>query len=253
MPTAFAVNLIQAISPLVKSLDDCIKQSAESSIERMEGCLKVYAPLYLTEHIMIGLMKELKQHQCNLGFSFHAWPTDSLPDLNPSDFAVGINFFPFDIDSRFIQRRLGSIHLGVYLRADNPLSVNKAIEINDLQKMNFVSLDSGAKVPHLEKVILEEHGIKLSSNITVASMQAALRCAEQLDYSVFSSNAYPEHSQHNLVWRPVTCEGSPIDFQYGFICNRSWYQHPAMKTLEELLKNNFQEAIKNILDTTSIN
>ncbi|SDI80563.1 DNA-binding transcriptional regulator, LysR family [Ferrimonas sediminum] len=247
-PTAFTSNLIQLISPLLQNLDDYIKHSSESSIENIEGSLSVYAPLYITEHIMFDLMAGLKQHHCKFDLKFHVWPTGNLPDLNQNDFAIGINYFPFDIDRRFIQRRLGSVQLGVYLRADNPLSINQEIDIKELQEINSVRLDPGCNVPFLERVMLEEYGIELKSDITVPSIQAALRCAEQLNYSVFSTNAYPEHLSHNLIWRPVINEGKPVNFEYGFICNRSWYQHPAMKTLEDLLKTSFQHAIKTILE-----
>ncbi|ABV37178.1 Transcriptional regulator-like protein [Shewanella sediminis HAW-EB3] len=241
--TALAKDLMSRVFPLLSGIEDCLCKTSDSPLGKLKGTLSIFAPTYLSEPVTVGLMAGLQEQDCQLELKSHVWPIDNMPNLDSGDFAIGINSFPFDCSGNIIQRRLGSVTIGVYLRPDNPLAKFDSIDIGQLEKVQVALLDPGANVQNQENTVIERHGVTLKSAITVPSMHAALSCAERFNYLVFASNAYPEYRRRGLTWRPVTNDGHPIEYEYGFIYHRTWYQHPAMNSLEKILRSSFQQVI----------
>lgn len=241
--TALAKDLMNRVLPLLSGIEECLCKTSDSPLGKLKGTLCIYAPTYLSEPVTVGLMAGLQEQDCQLELKSHVWPNDNMPNLDSGDFAIGINRFPFDCSSNIIQRRLGSVSIGVYLRPDNALAKFKSIDISQLENVQVALLDPGANVSSQENAVIERQGVKLESAITVPSMHAALSCAEQFNYLVFASNAYPEYRRRGLTWRPVTNNGHSIEYEYGFIYHRTWYQHPAMNSLENILRSSFQQVL----------
>ncbi|ABV85586.1 LysR family transcriptional regulator [Shewanella pealeana] len=241
--TVLAKDLMNRVQPLLTGIEECLYKSNESPLGKIKGTLCVYAPTYLSEPVTVGLMAGLQEHGCQLGLKSHAWPNDSMPNLDSGDFTIGINRFPFDCPSNIIQRRLGSVIIGVYLRQDHPLAKFESIDVSQLETAQIALLDPGASGSSKKSSVIEGQGLKIESTITVPSMHAALSCAERFNYLVFAGNAYAEYRQYGLTWRPVTNAGEPIEYEYGFVYHRTWYQHPAMSSLESILRSSFQQVI----------
>nr|WP_283102832.1 substrate-binding domain-containing protein [Shewanella abyssi] len=207
----------------------------------MEGNIHLYCPSYLDEHLVVGLVQGLRQQDSHLKLVSYPWPADSFPDLNSSKFGIGINRFPFNIDSNYVQRRLGSVTMGVYLNRASSLAALESIDVVKLKGCKFAALNTGANVDVQDEARCREMGIDIHVDISLSSMRAALRCVEELDYMVVSADIFNRGNAMNLTWRPLTLDGQPVEYEYGFVYHRAWYQHPAMKSMESIIRRCYRD------------
>lgn len=242
-PTVFGQQVISNLLPTMEELESKLLHRNQFDFRCYKGQLRVYVPVNVGEVLPPLLLNNLAQRGSALKLDCRAWPSDGLPKLEAGTLAIGINKFPIELGRDLVQRRLGAVALGVYLRPDHPLARQRSLKLDDLKQLTLVRQYLGDIVE--QQSTSQYARLSAAYGLSVMSIYSALACAEQFNFGVLSPKIYGDLVGDRLLWRPLSrVDAQRVEFEYGFVFHRSWYRHPVMEEIEAVLKASHQQLLK---------
>ncbi|MBY5921615.1 LysR family transcriptional regulator [Ferrimonas balearica] len=246
-PTPFARELVQQLGPAYQTLQTAFSQTKTFDFSALKGGLKLYAPATLAEVFTPELIGCLKAANSELMLESIAWMGQGAAPLQAGEMAFCVDLFPLELNRDLVQRRVGSIPIGLYLHPDHPLLNRQAIEVSDLAAIPLVRQWAGEVSKYGDRA-RQSRMLMPNVALSVTTVLAALRCAERYGYGLVAARVYDAEVGDRLCWRPIVNQGEPVELEYGFYFHRSWYQHPFIQEIEGMLKQCHRQLLGDVAE-----
>lgn len=234
--TRFTKELLVKAEPAMDDLSALYRSADDYDFTKEQGTLVVYAPNAFSDLITLKFYLAMQERGSQLKFESRSWPAHGIPNFNSEEIAIGLNTYPFDIDKQLVQHYAGDFPLGIFCRKGHELLTQDIVDISTLTSdLKLVRMSPKVAIPKWLREKSAEYIPTVAADLTVSSLSVALACVEQHDFCMFAHHGGYHLNTPNVDWRPIGIDGEIIKLKYGWIHHRTWYQHPIMKVIKDII------------------